>query len=170
KGRTLTIGNAAETLMDIQQAGGGQGIFHAMDEKDVIRIMKDPNVAIATDGSAVDFGKSVPHPRNYGTFVRVLRKYVREDKILSLETAIHKMTGLPARRLKFKDRGLLKINMVADIVIFDPAQVNDPADWANPHQYATGLPHVIVNGESVILNHKRTENFPGKILKNNARG
>ena len=82
KGREITIENAAETLMDLQMAGGGDGIFHAMDEKDVIRIMKDPYVSIASDGSAVDFGKSVPHPRNYGTFVRVLGKYVREDKKL----------------------------------------------------------------------------------------
>lgn len=165
KGRKITIENAAETLMDLQYAGGGRGVFHAMDEKDVTRIMKDPYVSIATDGSAVDYGESVPHPRNYGTFPRVLRKYVREDKILSLESAIHKMTGLPAQRLKLKDRGLISKNMMADIVIFDPDKINDPADWTTPHQYATGIPHVIVNGQLVINDNKRTKNFPGTILK-----
>lgn len=166
KGREITIENAAETLMDLQYAGGGRGIFHAMDDEDVVRIMKNPYVSIATDGSAVEYGKSVPHPRSYGTFPRVLRKYVKEDKILSLEVAIHKMTGLPAQRLKLKDRGYIKKNMMADIVIFNPEKVNDPADWANPHQYATGIPHVIVNGLLVIDDNKRTRNFPGIILKN----
>jgi len=165
KGRKVTVENAAETLMDLLYVGEGRGVFHAMDEEDVVRIMKNLHVSVATDGSAVEYGKAVPHPRNYGTFPRVLRKYVKEDKVMTLETAIYKMTGLPAQRLNLKNRGHIKENMMADIVIFNADEVNDPSDWLSPHQYATGIPHVIINGQMVIDNNQRSKYFPGSILK-----
>jgi N-acyl-D-amino-acid deacylase len=95
----------------------------------------------------------------------VLRKYVRDEGVLSLEQAIHKMTALPASRIKLKTRGILAEGMIADINIFDPDTVNDNDDWAKPHQYATGFSYVIVGGTPVIDNNARTEAFPGKVLK-----
>ena len=165
KGKKDTIENAAEILMDMVYAGGGNGIFHAMNEDDVINIMRAPYVSIATDGSAPAYGQDSPHPRNYGTFPRVLHKYVKNKHILSLEEAVNKMSGLPAQRLGVTDRGLLKENMMADIVIFNPDKVRDLANWINPHQYPEGIPYVIVNGILVIDNNQGTRNFPGKILK-----
>jgi len=107
----------------------------------------------------------VPHLRNYGTFPRVLGKYVREEGVLSLEQAIHKMTALPASRIDLETRGILAKGMIADISIFDQATVNDRDDWANPHQYATGFYYVIVGGTPVIDDGARTGSFPGKVLK-----
>jgi len=103
--------------------------------------------------------------RNYGTFPRVLSDYVREQQVLSLEEAIHKMTALPASRINLKTRGTLAEGMVADINVFDPATVDDNDDWAQPHQYASGFSYVIVAGVAVIDNNTRTGAFPGKVLK-----
>jgi len=113
----------------------------------------------------VPFGEDVPHLRNYGTFPRVLGEYVREQRILSLEQAIHKMTALPASRIGLADRGALKEGMIADIGIFDPATVGANDDWAQPHRYATGFAYVLVGGVPVIDNNSRTSAFPGKVLK-----
>ncbi|MGA9575841.1 MAG: amidohydrolase family protein, partial [Lysobacterales bacterium] len=143
----------------------GSAIYFMMVEEDVKRIMQAPFTSIASDGSAVTFGKDVPHLRNYGTFPRVLGTYVRAEGILSLEEAIHKMTALPASRIGLDNRGVLVEGMVADINIFDPATVDDNQDWAHPHQYATGFNYVIVAGVPVIDNNTRTGAFPGKVLK-----
>lgn len=160
-----TIENGAEVAMDILYDGDGSAIYFMMNEEDVVRIMQAPFTSIASDGSAVAFGKNVPHLRNYGTFPRVLGEYVREQHVLGLEEAVHKMTAQPASRIKLKDRGTLAEGMVADIAIFDPATVNDNDDWAHPHQYATGFKYVIVDGVPVIDNTARTTAFPGKVLK-----
>jgi len=160
-----TVENGAEVAMDILYDGEGSAIYFMMDEEDVVRIMQAPFTSIASDGSAVPFGKSVPHLRNYGTFPRVLGDYVREQHVLTLEEAIHKMTALPASRIDLADRGTLAEGMVADIAIFDPETVNDNHDWAHPHQYATGFSYVIVDGMPVIDNNARTAAFPGKVLK-----
>ena len=127
--------------------------------------MQAPFTSIASDGSAVTYGEDVPHLRNYGTFPRVLGRYVREEGVLSLEQAIHKMTALPASRIDLETRGILAEGMIADISIFDQATVSDRDNWANPHQYATGFYYVIVNGTPVIDNGKRTASYPGKVLK-----
>ncbi len=103
--------------------------------------------------------------RNYGTFPRVLGKYVRDEGVLSLEQAIHKMTALPANRINLTNRGILAKGRIADINIFNPETVKDHDDWAKPHQYATGFSYVIVGGTPVIDKGTRTGAFPGKVLK-----
>ena len=151
--------------MDILYESDASAIYFMMVEEDVVRIMQAPFTSIASDGSAVAFGKDVPHLRSYGTFPRVLAKYVREKGVLSLEQAIHKMTALPASRIDLETRGILAQGMIADISIFDQATVSDNDDWAHPHQYATGFYYVIVNGIPVIDDGARTGSFPGKVLK-----
>jgi dihydroorotase/N-acyl-D-amino-acid deacylase len=106
-----------------------------------------------------------PHPRTYGSFPRVLAKYVREEKILTLEDAIRKMTSLPAQRMGIKDRGVLKVGFFADLVLFDPATVTDKATFENPHQYSEGISLVLVNGMPVWENGKFTGNLPGKVIR-----
>ncbi len=164
RGKEPTAANAAETLMDLQHAGGGSGIYHCVMEDDIERIMRHPLTMHASDGATIEFGKAKPHPRSYGTFPRVLGRYVRDKNVISLEEAIRKMTGLPAKRLKLQDRGALKQGMWADLVVFDPETVNDKATWIKPHQFPVGIHYVVVNGKLVIDEGQRTENFPGKVL------
>ena len=160
-----TIENGAEVAMQILYDGKGSAIYHMMVEEDVRRIMQAEFTSIASDGSAVTFGENVPHLRNYGTFPRVLRKYVREGGLLSLEEAIHKMSGMPAARLQMQTRGRLAEGMIADINIFDLEAVHDNDDWSSPHQYATGFSYVIVNGTPAIDDGVRTDAFPGQVIK-----
>lgn len=109
--------------------------------------------------------KGKPHPRNYGNFVRVLGKYVREEKVLSLQEAIRQMTSAPANRLRLWNRGLIRPCMYADIVIFDEAEVRDAATFENPHQYAEGIDYVIVNGKMELHRGERTDVLSGKVLR-----
>src|SRR5262249_47345973 len=102
--------------------------------------------------------------RNYGTFARILGRYVRERQILSLEDAVRRMTSLPASRFRIFDRGLLRPGMKADVTVFDPAKVTDKADFVHPHQYAEGFRHVLVNGKPVLMNSKMTGERPGRVL------
>lgn len=162
-----TIENGAEVAMDILYDAKASAIYHMMVEEDVKRIMQAPFTSIASDGSAVTFGKDVPHIRNYGTYPRVLAKYVREEGLLTLEQAIHKMTALPASRINLETRGTLAVGMVADISIFDHLTVSDHDDWENPHQYATGFDYVIVAGVPVINRGTSSGAFPGKVLRKN---
>lgn len=165
RGRPVTIENAAETAIEIQQKGGCQAVFHAISEDDVERILRSPYTMIGSDGEIPQFGHGAPHPRSYGTFARVLARYVRERKVLTLEDAVRKMSGYPAERLRLLDRGLLRPGMKADIVIFDAAKVQDKADFANPHQYAEGVREVIVNGELVISGGQLTKARPGRVIR-----
>jgi N-acyl-D-aspartate/D-glutamate deacylase len=160
-----TIENGAEVAMQILYDADGSAIYFMMDEGDVRRIMQHPLTSIASDSSAVTFGENVPHLRNYGTYPRVLARYVREENLLSLEQAIHKMTALPASRIGLENRGRLSEGMQADIGIFDFDTILDNDDWANPHQYARGFSYVIVGGVPVISNNVRTDLFPGSVLK-----
>jgi len=164
-GREPTVENGAEVAMEILYEGEGSAIYFMMVEEDVKRIMQAPFTSIASDGSAVTFGEGVPHLRNYGTFPRVLGKYVRDEGVLSLEQAIHKMTALPANRVNLTNRGILAEGRIADINIFDPEKVKDNDDWAKPHQYAFGFSYVFVGGTPVIDNGTRTDAFPGRVLK-----
>lgn len=164
-GREPTVENGAEVAMEILYEGGGSAIYHMMVEEDVQRIMQATFTSIASDGSAVTYGENVPHLRNYGTFPRVLRKYVQDEGVLSLEQAIRKMTALPASRISLKRRGTLAEGMIADINVFDLGEVSDNDDWAEPHQYATGFSYVIIGGTPVIDKGTRTKAFPGKVLK-----
>jgi N-acyl-D-aspartate/D-glutamate deacylase len=119
---------------------------------------------IASDGEVPIFGRANPHPRSYGTFARVLGVYVREKKTLTLEDAVRKMSAAPAARLGLSDRGVLKTGMKADLAVFDAATVRDTATFENPHQYAEGFSHVIVNGQVVVENGHMTEARPGRVL------
>jgi N-acyl-D-aspartate/D-glutamate deacylase len=110
------------------------------------------------------FGRANPHPRSYGTFVRVLGRYVREQHVITLEDAVRKMTSFPAARLGLPDRGILRNGLKADLVVFDPATVRDLATFDNPHQYAEGISLVVVNGQPVFDGGKITDARPGVVL------
>ena len=141
KGRGLepTVENAADTVLWIVEKGGCQGIFHAISEEDLQRILKHPATMIGSDGEIPIFGQASPHPRSYGTFVRVLGRYVRELKIITLEDAVRKMSAFPAQRIGLNDRGVLREGLKADIAVFDPVTVRDHATFEQPHQYAEGV-------------------------------
>jgi dihydroorotase/N-acyl-D-amino-acid deacylase len=160
----LTIPNAAESVLWLVEQGGCSGIFHAISERDVRRILRHPATMIGSDGEVPIFGRANPHPRSYGTFARVLSVYVRERKVISLEEAIRKMTSFPAQRLGLTDRGLLRPGMKADLAVFDPAKVRDLATFERPHQYAEGFAYVIVNGQVVFEGGAMTAARPGRVL------
>ncbi|MDB5809723.1 MAG: N-acyl-D-amino-acid deacylase [Betaproteobacteria bacterium] len=164
RGQAVNIDNAAETTMWIVEQGNCGGVFHAMDEQDLQRIIRHPATMIASDGTVPIFGLGAPHPRSYGTLARVLAVYVRDKKILTLEDAVRKMSSYPAARLGLTDRGVLKPGMKADIAVFDPATVKDMATFEKPHQYAVGFPYVIVNGKIVYENGAMTAERPGRVL------
>lgn len=164
RGMPVTIENAAEAVMWIVEQGGCGGIFHAIGEEDLIRILKHPATMVASDGEVPIFGRAHPHPRSYGTFARVLGVYVREKKVLALEEAVRKMSSAPAQRIGLLDRGVLRPGMKADIVVFDPATVRDTATFEKPHQYAEGVSVVIVNGEVAYENGRMTAARPGRVL------
>ncbi len=164
RGLAVTLENAAETALWIVEQGGAQGIFHAINEEDLQRILVHPATMIASDGEIPIFGKNHPHPRSYGTFSRVLGVYARDKKLLPLEVAIQKMSALPAQRLGLADRGVLRQGLKADIAIFDPARVRDTATFEKPHSYAEGVTHVIVNGQVVFENGAMTSARPGRVL------
>jgi dihydroorotase/N-acyl-D-amino-acid deacylase len=147
RAQQVSIENAAELAMYIEQQGGAQGIFHAIDEGDVQQIMQYAYTSIATDAAGANPDIGQPHPRSYGTFPRVLGHYVRELKLLSLAQGIHKMTGLPAQRMGLTDRGLIKEGYAADLVVFDPATIADQATFISPHQDAIGITYVFINGQ-----------------------
>ena len=140
-----------------------------MSEPDVVLALQQPWVSIDNDSSGTSpegiLGQEHPHPRAYGTFPRILRKYVREEKKLSLEDAIRKFSALPAQRMRFTDRGVLKTGMWADVVIFDPATIRDLATFDNPNQLSQGMDYVLVNGVPVIDRGKMTGAKPGKVLR-----
>jgi dihydroorotase/N-acyl-D-amino-acid deacylase len=166
KGRGMdpTLENAAEAALDIIGKGSARAIYHAIQEADVERILKHPATTIGSDGGVSVFGEGVPHPREYGTFARVLGRYVREKKVLTLEEAIRKMSGATAQRLGIRDRGVLREGLYADIAVFDPALVADTATFEKPHQYAIGVRYVLVNGLLVVDGGKHTGARPGRIL------
>jgi N-acyl-D-amino-acid deacylase len=152
----------------IEDPNAGVAVF-GMSQPDVTLALQQPWVAIDNDSSGTSpegiLGQEHPHPRAYGTFPRILRKYVREDKVLTLEDAIRKFSALPAQRLRLTDRGVLKAGMWADVVIFDPATVHDLATFDNPNQLSEGMDYVLVNGVPVIDNGKMTGALPGKVLR-----
>jgi N-acyl-D-amino-acid deacylase len=144
--------------------GGASAVFHGMSEEDIKRIMKYPFNMFASDASIRVLNAGVPHPRGYGTNARVLAKYVREEKVLSLEEAIRRMTSLPAQKFQLKNRGLLKEGMAADIVIFDENEVKDVSTFEKPHAYSKGFRYVMVNGVVTVDNEKHTGIRAGKAL------
>jgi len=144
-------------------------INFSLNEDNFKRIILHPLVVIGSDGWARapygPLGKDKPHPRSYGTFPRMLGRYVREERIMSLERAIEKMTSLTARKFGIYGRGQIKEGFFADLSVFDPERVIDRATWTEPHQYPEGIPYVIVNGVPVIHEGSHTERLPGRILR-----
>lgn len=164
RGMNPTPENAAEVVMDIVKAGGATAVYHAIGPEDVDRIMRHPAAAIGSDGPVAPFGVGAPHPRQYGTFARVLGHYVRERGVITLEEAVRKMSSMSAQRLGIRDRGLLVEGFFADIAVFDADVVRDMATFEDPHQYAIGVEYVLVNGELVVEGGRHTGRRPGKIL------
>lgn len=165
EGLEPTVENGAELVIEAQLHRGARCIFHAMDEADVKRIMQHPQTMIASDGRLNALGKGHPHPRCYGTFLRVLGHYSRDEGVLTLEQAIHKMTGLPAQCLNLTDRGQLKEGFKADITIFNPETVIDKATFSEPHQYPTGIEYVVLNGSITVEKGEYKDVRAGKVLK-----
>ena len=163
-------GNPADVLFDvlIEEDGSVPTVFFHHSEQDMQLVMKQPWTSIGSDGSAVSpegpSGRSNPHPRYYGTFPRVLGRYVRELKVLSLPEAVRKMTSLNADKIGIKGRGRLEAGKFADVTIFDQGRVIDRATFESPHQFPTGIPYVIVNGVVVIDNEQHTGALPGRVL------
>ncbi len=179
-GRTLAdyaadrgLPNDVETGIDLaielQLQGGFSAIYHSMDEADVIRIMQHPLAMIETDGDAVGYGIGYPHPRSYGSFARVLARYVRELEVLTLEEAVRKMTSMPARWLGRDDLGVIAEGMRADVAVFDPETIQDRATYTDPHQYSVGVTDLLVNGVPVILDGGLTGEKPGRWIRGPAR-
>lgn len=142
QGKKHTAKEEALIIIEMIKQGGAQMVFHGMGEEDVKRIMQYPFNMFASDGSIRVFGKGSPHPRSYGTNARVLAKYVREEKVLSLEEAIRRMTSLPAEKFQLKNRGLLQEGYAADIVVFNADTVKDESTYEKPHQYSVGFKYM----------------------------
>ncbi|MFO8059115.1 MAG: D-aminoacylase [Bacillota bacterium] len=149
----------------VQEEGRVSMIIFMMHEGDVRTYLAADRVAVGSDGAAVAPGDGLVHPRSYGTFPRVLARYVREEKLLSLPGAIYKMTGLPARRLGLTDRGLLRPGQKADLVLFSPDQIRDTATYDSPHSYPDGIELVAVNGRVVVRGGRHTGALPGRVLR-----
>ncbi len=159
----------------IADRGATRVLVAAISEDDIRSIVASRDALVGSDGNCVApygvVGQGLPHPRFYGTFPRVLSRYAREQKLLPLEHAIHKMAGATARALKLKDRGFLRAGFCADVVIFDPENFADRATYAKPHQFPSGArTTVIVNGTLVVENARHTGALPGKVLRRDASG
>lgn len=161
----------ADTCIAVMSDEGGTitGMFHTMSEDDVRLVMRQPWVSIASDGSAINLeADGLPHPRSYSTNPRVLGYYVRDQKVLTLEDAVRKMTTLPAQILGLRDRGQVREGFAADLVVFDPATVRETNSFEKPKSYPTGIPYTIVNGTVVIDGGKHTGARPGRALMGRA--
>ena len=161
----------ADVVIDfvIQDGSRVDVVYFLMSEENVKKQIQLPYISFGSDAGSLapegDFLKYNPHPRAYGNFARLLGKYVREEKLIPLEEAIYKLSGLSANKLKIKDRGYLKKGNFADVVIFDPAAIQDHATFANPHQLATGVHHVFVNGMQVLKDGEHTGRTPGRVVR-----
>jgi len=166
----LRAKDPVDTLMDLiaEDESRIDTIYFLMSEENVRKQMAKPWISFGSDEASQapegNFLKSNPHPRAYGNFARVLGKYVREEKLITLEDAVRRMTGLPAANLGLTERGLLEKGMFADVVVFDPATIADHATFEKPHQYATGVQHVFVNGVQVLKDGEHTDAKPGRAL------
>jgi N-acyl-D-amino-acid deacylase len=160
-----------ETAIDlvIQDSSRVGTVYFLMNEENVKKQIKLPWVSFGSDAAAPAsegiFLKSSTHPRTYGNFARLLGKYVRDEKVIKLEEAVRKLAALPCERLGITQRGYLKKGYFADLVLFDPQEIADKADFQNPHQYAVGVKNVWVNGKLVLLNGEPTTERPGRFIK-----
>jgi N-acyl-D-aspartate/D-glutamate deacylase len=155
---------AADLVIDMALHGSASCIGSLMDERDVADIVSHPETGIISDGQLRLLGRGISHPRNYGTFPRVLAKYVREEKRLTLELAVRKMTGLPAQRFGFADRGVIREGAVADLVVFDPATIQDRATFENPFQYPVGIDHILIGGRWAMRAGKVLSGGVGQVI------
>jgi N-acyl-D-amino-acid deacylase len=144
-------------------------VYFLMSEENVKKQLKLPWVSFDSDAASLApegaFLKSNPHPRAYGNFARLLGKYVRDEKVIPLEEAIRRLTSLPMDNLGIQGRGRLQKGHFADVVVFDPARIQDHATYENPHQYATGVAHVFVNGTQVLSDGNHTDAKPGRVVR-----
>jgi N-acyl-D-amino-acid deacylase len=167
KQRGISPEEAAINLV-IEDGSRVDTIYFFMDEANVRKKIALPWVSFCSDSESLApegaFLKSHPHPRAYGSFARLLGKYVRDEKVIPLEAAVHRLSGLPAANLRLTDRGRLKKDYFADVVVFDPAMIADRATFAEPHQYATGVKHVFVNGKQVLRDGEHTGAAPGRAV------
>ena len=159
----------------IADSGATRVLITSISEDDIRTIVRSPTALVGSDGNCVaTYGvvsQGLPHPRFYGTFPRILGRYVRDERLIPLEQAVYKMTGGPAKALKMRDRGLLKVGYRADIAIFDPNDFRDEATYANPHRYPSGgRTTVIVNGTVVVENARHTGATPGTVLRRATNG
>jgi N-acyl-D-amino-acid deacylase len=160
-----------EAAMDmvIEDKSRVETMYFVIDENNLRKEMKLPWVSFCSDASSIapegEFLKLHPHPRAYGNFARVLGKYCRDEKLIPLEQAVRRLSGLPAENVHLKKRGLLKRNYFADVVIFDPATIQDHATYDNPQQFATGVQHVFVNGVQVVKDGEHTGAKPGRVVR-----
>ena len=161
---SASLDDQIQLLLDIQRGGGGTGIFHGINEEDMQQFMAHPNTMFASDSGVRKFQSGAPHPRGYGNNARVLARYVRELKILRLEEAVRRMTSLPAATFHLEDRGVLRPGAWADLLLLDPAKVQDNATFNDPHHYATGFSRVFVNGQAVVKEDAHTGARPGRTL------
>ncbi len=166
----IDLDSQIEQILEMYSQGGAQMVYQVMSEDDVKAIMAEPFTMIASDSGIRQFGAGVPHPRGYGNNARVLGRYVRETKIITVEDAVRKMTSLPANTFGMRDRGQIREGFAADIVIFDEKTVSDKATFESPHQYAVGFLNVVVNGRSVFDGSKMTGTMSGQAIRGNGYG
>jgi N-acyl-D-amino-acid deacylase len=170
RGLAPSATTGAELVLEALRRGGATttAIYHFMDENDVRRIMRHPQTMIASDGRLIFPDEGQPHPRAYGTFPRVLGRYVRDAQVLTLEIAVRKMTTMPADRLGIRDRGRVAEGCYADLVVFNPATIIDRATYQMPHQYPAGVDYVVVNGAITVENGHMTGMRAGRLLRHHA--
>jgi N-acyl-D-amino-acid deacylase len=162
---TDSFDDQVELVLDIERHGGASAIFHGMSDADVSVFMKHPLTMIASDGGPRRLGADVPHPRSYGNNARVLGRYVRDEKLISLPEAIRRMTSLPAERFQLGKRGRIMVGHAADMVLFDLSKVKDPSTFGDPHHYSEGFHYVWVAGRAVIEKERLTAARPGGPLR-----
>jgi N-acyl-D-amino-acid deacylase len=159
-----------ETIMDLVYEDRSRvgTVYFMMSEENIKKQLRQPWVSLGSDAASMApegaFLRSSTHPRAYGNFARLLGKYVREEKVITLQEAIRRLSSLPAANLGLDHRGLLKEGMFADVVVFDPETIADKATFENPHQYSVGVKHVVVNGIQVLKDGEHTEAKPGRAL------
>ena len=160
-----SLDDQIELILEIERKGGGNAVYHGMNEDDLAAFLQHPLTMFASDGNPRKLGEDMPHPRSYGNNARVLHRYVHELKLVSLEEAIRKMTSLPAQTFRLADRGVIRPGAWADLVIFDPDKVQDVATFDDPHHYSEGFTDVIVDGVPVIRDGNVTGARPGGPLR-----
>jgi N-acyl-D-amino-acid deacylase len=165
KGYKNTLDGGIQAIIDLELKGGFLAIYHEMDEQDVIDILKYPYSMIETDGDLVKPGSVFPHPRSYGSFPRVLARYVQELKVLTLEEAIRKMTSMPADQLRQPLMGRIEVGAYADLVVFDADKIRDLATYTNSKIYSEGIDYMMISGELVIDNLRLTGKLPGRWIR-----